>query len=124
MINEGLEVNNMEQKTMKDMQKEVDAYISQFKEGYFSPLAMLARLTEEMGELAREVNHYYGEKPKKSTEKERTIEEELGDVLFVMICMANSLNIDLETAHNIVMEKFNTRDKDRWTRIEEGEKME
>lgn len=122
MIMEGLEVNHMEQKTMKDMQKEVDAYIGQFKEGYFSPLAMLARLTEETGELAREINHYYGEKPKKSTEKERTIEEELGDVLFVMICMANSLNIDLETAHNIVMEKFNTRDKDRWTRKEEGEK--
>jgi len=122
MKEEGLEVNNMERKTMKDMQKEVDAYISQFKEGYFSPLAMMARLTEEMGELAREVNHYYGEKPKKTTEKERTIEEELGDILFVMICMANSLHIDLETAHNIVMDKFNTRDKDRWTRIEEGEK--
>ena len=58
----------MEAKTMKDMQKEVDAYIGQFKEGYFSPLAMMARLTEEMGELAREVNHYYGEKPKKTTE--------------------------------------------------------
>lgn len=122
MKEEGLEVNSMEAKTMKDMQKEVDAYIGQFKEGYFSPLAMMARLTEEMGELAREVNHYYGEKPKKTTEKERSIEEELGDVLFVMICMANSLNIDLETAHNIVMNKFNTRDKDRWTRIDEGEK--
>ncbi len=122
MKEEGLEVNSMEAKTMKDMQKEVDAYIGQFKEGYFSPLAMMARLTEEMGELAREVNHYYGEKPKKTTEKARSIEEELGDVLFVMICMANSLNIDLETAHNIVMNKFNTRDKDRWTRIDEGEK--
>lgn len=122
MKEEGLEVNSMEAKTMKDMQKEVDAYIGQFKEGYFSPLAMMARLTEEMGELAREVNHYYGEKPKKTTEKEKSIEEELGDVLFVMICMANSLNIDLETAHNIVMNKFNTRDKDRWTRIDEGEK--
>lgn len=122
MKEEGLEVNSMEAKTMKDMQKEVDAYIGQFKEGYFSPLAMMARLTEEMGELAREVNHYYGEKPKKTTEKENSIEEELGDVLFVMICMANSLNIDLETAHNIVMNKFNTRDKDRWTRIYEGEK--
>lgn len=122
MKEEGLEVNSMEAKTMKDMQKEVDAYIGQFKEGYFSPLAMMARLTEEMGELAREVNHYYGEKPKKTTETERSIEEELGDVLFVMICMANSLNIDLETAHNIVMNKFNTRDKDRWTRIDEGEK--
>lgn len=71
MKEEGLEVNSMEAKTMKDMQKEVDAYIGQFKEGYFSPLAMMARLTEEMGELAREVNHYYGEKPKKTTEKEK-----------------------------------------------------
>ena len=111
----------MGHKTMYEMQQEVDEYISQFKEGYFSPLAMMARLTEELGELAREINHYYGEKPKKSTEKERTVEEELGDVLFVMICMANSLNIDLETAHNVVMDKFQTRDKNRWTRKEEGE---
>ena len=73
----------------------MDVYISQFKEGYFSPLAMTARLTEELGELAREVNHYYGEKPKKTTEDEKTIEEEIGDLLFVLICFANSLNIDL-----------------------------
>jgi len=57
------------------MQNEVDTYIGQFKEGYFSPLAMMARLTEEMGELAREINHTYGEKPKKSSEKEKLIEE-------------------------------------------------
>lgn len=101
---------------MKELQQEVDAYISQFKEGYFSPLALTARMTEELGELAREVNHYYGEKPKKKEEEEKTIEEELGDMLFVMICFANSLNIDLEEAHNRVMEKFNTRDKGRWTR--------
>lgn len=108
---------------MKDLQKEVDDYIGQFKEGYFSPLAMLARLTEELGELAREINHYYGEKPKKSTETEKKIEEEAGDLLFVLICLANSLQIDLEAAHNLVMEKFNTRDKDRWTKIdkEKGE---
>jgi NTP pyrophosphatase (non-canonical NTP hydrolase) len=107
---------------MKQLQEEVNTYISQFKEGYFSPLAMLARMTEELGELAREVNHYYGEKPKKASEKENTIEEELGDMLFVLICFANSLNIDLEEAHERVMEKFNTRDKNRWTRIEtEGE---
>lgn len=110
------------EKSIKELQEEVNTYIGQFKEGYFSPLAMLARMTEELGELAREVNHYYGEKPKKSTEKENTIEEELGDMLFVLICFANSLNIDLEEAHNRVMEKFNTRDKNRWTRIEaEGE---
>ncbi len=103
-------------KTMKELQEEVDTYISQFKEGYFSPLAMLARLTEELGELAREINHYYGEKPKKSTESEKAVDEELGDLLFVLICLANSLNIDLEKAHDYVMNKFNTRDKDRWTR--------
>jgi NTP pyrophosphatase (non-canonical NTP hydrolase) len=105
-----------ENKTVKELQQEVDSYISQFKEGYFSPLALMARMTEELGELAREVNHYYGEKPKKHDEEEKTIEEELGDMLFVMICFANSLNIDLETAHDRVMNKFNTRDKDRWTR--------
>ncbi|HYK71946.1 MAG TPA: nucleotide pyrophosphohydrolase [Pseudoneobacillus sp.] len=104
-------------KTIKQMQVEVDDYISQFKEGYFSPLAMMARLTEELGELAREINHYYGEKPKKNTEKEKTVQEELGDVLFVLVCLANSLNIDMEEAHDMVMNKFNTRDKDRWTRL-------
>ncbi|QPC46679.1 nucleotide pyrophosphohydrolase [Mangrovibacillus cuniculi] len=109
----------MSTKTMKEMQQEVDAYIGQFKEGYFSPLAMLARITEEVGELAREVNHTYGEKPKKSSEEEKAIEEELGDVLFVLICLANSLHINMEEAHNLVMNKFNTRDRDRWTRKDE-----
>jgi NTP pyrophosphatase (non-canonical NTP hydrolase) len=109
-------------KTIKQLQSEVDTYISQFKEGYFSPLAMLARLTEELGELAREINHQYGEKPKKASETEKAIEEELGDVLFVMICLANSLQIDLEQAHDIVMDKFNTRDRDRWTRIDQESK--
>ncbi len=104
---------------MKELQTEVDEYIGQFKEGYFSPLAMLARMTEELGELAREINHQYGEKPKKSSEKDKAIEEEMGDMLFVLICLANSLNIDLEKAHDLVMNKFNTRDKDRWTRIKE-----
>jgi len=102
---------------MQDLQEEVNTYISQFEEGYFSPLAMLARMTEELGELAREVNHYYGEKPKKKTEAEKTVEEELGDLLFVIICFANSLHIDLESAHDYVMNKFATRDKDRWTKI-------
>jgi NTP pyrophosphatase (non-canonical NTP hydrolase) len=110
-----------EHKTMKQLQQDVDTYIGQFKEGYFSPLAMMARMTEELGELAREVNHYYGEKPKKDTEETKSIEEEAGDVLFVLICLANSLNIDLEEAHEIVMKKFNSRDKDRWTRIEKEE---
>lgn len=109
-------------KTIQEIQTEVDTYISQFKEGYFSPLALLARLTEELGELAREVNHYYGEKPKKTSEVEKTIEEELGDLFFVVVCFANSLHIDLEKAHTIVMNKFATRDKDRWTRIDPNDR--
>ncbi|MGX1432027.1 NTP pyrophosphatase (non-canonical NTP hydrolase) [Cytobacillus horneckiae] len=108
-------------KTMKQLQKEVDEYIGQFKEGYFSPLAMLARMTEELGELAREVNHHYGEKPKKNSEDEKAIEEEMGDMLFVLICLANSLNIQLDDAHDRVMNKFNTRDKNRWTRKDKEE---
>ncbi|WP_442893554.1 nucleotide pyrophosphohydrolase [Bacillus sp. 2205SS5-2] len=106
---------------MVELQNEVDQYISQFKEGYFSPLTMMARLTEELGELAREVNHYYGEKPKKTTEEEKTIEEELGDLLFVLICFANSQGINLEEAHDRVLRKFSTRDKDRWTRKDDTE---
>ncbi len=105
--------------TTEQMQKRVDQYISQFKEGYFSPLAMMARITEEVGELAREVNHFYGEKPKKSSENEKSMEEELGDTLFVLICFANSLNINLEDAFMRSMEKIETRDKDRWTKKEE-----
>lgn len=100
----------------KEIQKRVDDYIGQFKEGYFSPLAMMARITEEVGELAREVNHHYGEKPKKSTEKEKTLEDELGDIIFVLACFANSLDIDLSESFERSITKIETRDKDRWTR--------
>lgn len=101
---------------MKTMQREVDAYISQFKVGYFSPLANLARLTEEVGELAREINHYHGEKPKKASENANTIEAELGDNLFVLLCLADSLNIDMTDSFNQTMDKFNQRDKHRFER--------
>lgn len=106
----------MNEKTMKLMQQEVDDYIQQFKTGYFSPLGQMARLTEEVGELAREVNHYYGEKKKKPTEQPKTVEEELGDVLFVTIIMANSLGIDLTEAFDRNMNKFNQRDRFRFAR--------
>lgn len=104
-------------KSLTEMQQEVDAYISQFKEGYFGPLSMLARISEEVGELAREVNHQFGEKPKKATEEENSIDNELADILFVIICFANSQQIDLSIAFDRVMQKFNTRDKNRWTKI-------
>lgn len=106
----------MADKTLKDIQIEVDDYISQFKEGYFSPLALMARMSEEVGELAREINHFYGEKPKKPDEADNSVEMELGDILFLLSCFANSLGIDLTEAHDKVMHKFNTRDANRWTR--------
>lgn len=104
------------EKSLAEMQREVDRYISQFKEGYFSPLSMLARMSEEVGELAREVNHQFGEKPKKPSEEDNSIELELGDILFITLCFANSQGIDLTQAHDNVMHKFNTRDRDRWTK--------
>ena len=104
------------EKSLGDIQREVDTYISQFKEGYFSPLSMLARMSEEVGELAREVNHQFGEKPKRKDEEDNSIELELGDIMFITICFANSLGIDLTEAHNKVMHKFNTRDAERWTK--------
>ncbi|PLT45678.1 MazG nucleotide pyrophosphohydrolase [Paenibacillus pasadenensis] len=106
----------MDEKSLAEIQREVDRYIGQFKEGYFSPLSLVARLAEEVGELAREVNHTYGEKPKKPDEADNSIEMELGDILFILNCFANSLDIDLTKAHDAVMHKFNTRDADRWTR--------
>ncbi|MDB5055891.1 MAG: MazG nucleotide pyrophosphohydrolase [Bacilli bacterium] len=104
-------------KSLQAMQQEVDRYISQFKEGYFSPLSMLARMSEEVGELAREVNHQFGEKPKKASEADNSIELELGDILFITICFANSLGINLTEAHEKVMHKFQTRDANRWTKL-------
>lgn len=105
-------------KTLAQVQNEVDQYINQFEEGYFHPLSMLARLTEEVGELARELNHQYGEKPKKPGEKENSIQNELGDLMFLLVCFANSLHIDLDEAFDEVMKKYQVRDANRWTKKE------
>ena len=106
-------------RSLYSMQQEVDEYIQQFKVGYFSPLDQMARLTEEVGELAREVNHTYGEKSKKASEPVNSVAEELGDVLFVTMIMANSLNIDLTEVFEKNMEKFNQRDHNRFERKDE-----
>jgi NTP pyrophosphatase (non-canonical NTP hydrolase) len=100
---------------IKDMQATVHEWISRFEEGYWTPASMTLRLTEELGELAREVNHLYGQKPKKPGEPEGGLALEMADILFVIIAMANSLNIDLEDAFKRTMEKYYTRDADRWT---------
>ena len=99
---------------LKKIQKEVDGYIKQLKVGYFKPFEILARLIEEVGEVARELNHMFGPKKRKATEDKADLEEELGDVIYTVICLANSLGLDLDRAMKKVMKKINTRDKDRW----------
>lgn len=102
---------------VKEMQQEVDQWISQFEEGYWHPLSMLARMTEEVGELAREINHLYGQKPKKEEEDDGSLPLELADILFIVLCFANSLNIDLEKAFHDMMEKYRRRDSKRWAPV-------
>ncbi|RJX19338.1 MAG: nucleotide pyrophosphohydrolase [Ammonifex sp.] len=101
---------------IQEMQAEVNTWINQFEEGYWHPLTLLARLIEEVGELAREVNHLYGEKPKKPEEPPGDAALEIGDILFIIVCYANSLGIDLEKAFANTMAKYRRRDSDRWTR--------
>ena len=101
---------------LTDAQRRVDAWVSRFEEGYFDPLTNLARLAEEVGELAREINHLYGQKTKKADEAEGDVAMEMADILFVIICMANREGIDLEVAFDRMMAKVETRDERRWTK--------
>ena len=102
--------------SFNDAQRRVDAWISQFEEGYFNPLTNLARLAEEVGELAREINHRYGQKTKKAEEPAGDVGMEMADILFVIICMANREGIDLDEAFERMLAKVETRDDARWTK--------
>jgi NTP pyrophosphatase (non-canonical NTP hydrolase) len=101
---------------LTELQHRVDVWIGQFEEGYFDPLTNLARLAEEVGELAREVNHRFGQKTKKRDEPEGDLAMEMADILFVLICMANREEIDLQQAFDRMMEKVTARDETRWTK--------
>jgi NTP pyrophosphatase (non-canonical NTP hydrolase) len=101
---------------LREAQQQVDRYISQFREGYFPPLVNLARLTEEVGELARELNHAFGPKTKKPDEPAGDIALELADILFVLIVLSNQLEIDLQQALETTLRKYEVRDADRWER--------
>ncbi|MEX2528794.1 MAG: nucleotide pyrophosphohydrolase [Gemmatimonadota bacterium] len=101
---------------LKEAQARVDAWISQFKEGYWPPLVNLARLMEEVGELARELNHRHGSKPKKSDEPQADLALEMADVLFVLLALANEQGIDLDEALERTLEKYRIRDSHRWVR--------
>ena len=109
---------------LSQYQQRVATWISQFEEGYFHPLTNLARLAEEVGELAREVNHRFGQKTKKKEELEGDMGMEMADILFVLICMANREGIDLDQAFDRMMNKVESRDKERWTKRSEKVKGE
>ena len=105
---------------IREAQTKVDEWISQFEEGYWPPMHNLARLMEEVGELARELNPLYGSKPKRPDEPAQELAMELADVLFVLLVIANERNIDLDKALVKVLEKYRARDSHRWARKEEG----
>ncbi|MBI3973976.1 MAG: nucleotide pyrophosphohydrolase [Chloroflexi bacterium] len=104
--------------TIHDAQRLVDDWMREQGWTYWHPLAQLARLTEELGELARLVNHLYGEKPKKAGEAEQDLGLEMADLLYTMICLANSQGIDLQDAFERALAKYRARDIGRYPSTE------
>ena len=104
------------EKTLSQIQKEIDDWANQFTKPYFEPLSRMAAMTEEVGEVARVMNNIYGDKKKKDDENEKHLEEELGDLLFTLVCMANAEKIDLSKAFERKMDKVTNRDNNRWER--------
>ncbi len=101
---------------MKKYQEQVDVWFKENKWEYWQPLAIVARLFEEGGEFSRLVNHVYGPKKKKVDEVVQDMEEEIGDIIYTLICFANSHNIDLDKAIQKSIDKVVVRDKDRFTK--------
>lgn len=100
--------------TLREIQQQVDTWVSKVGKGYWSPHEMLARLVEEVGETSRLINHLYGPKKKKDNEPAQELAGELADILFALICLANSQGIDLQEAFEQMMNKYNTRDSERY----------
>ncbi|MDD5254241.1 MAG: nucleotide pyrophosphohydrolase [Candidatus Nanoarchaeia archaeon] len=102
--------------SLKKVQKDVEEWTSQFNVQYWQPHEILARLMEETGELAREINHKYGPKKKKESEDAKDLSDEMADIIFTLGCLANSLNVDLDEAWERVMDKCYKRDSQRYER--------
>ena len=99
--------------TIKDFQKQVDDWIKQYGVRYFSELTNMAMLTEEVGEVARIIARRYGEQSEKESDKNKDLGDELADVMFVLICLANQTGIDLEEALQRNLDKKTNRDSER-----------
>lgn len=98
---------------LKEVQEIVDQWIKEHGVRYFNELTNMAQLTEEVGEVARIIARRYGEQSEKESDKEKNLGEELADVLFVTICLANQTGVDLQEAFNKRMDKKTKRDHDR-----------
>lgn len=98
---------------MKNSQKEVDDWIKAHGVRYFNELTNMAQLTEEVGEVARIIARRYGEQSEKESDKDKDLGEELADVMFVVLCMANQTGINLQEAFDKKMDKKTKRDHDR-----------
>lgn len=103
-------------KSLEQMQEEIDIWAHQFEKPYFSPLSMVATMAEELGEVARVVNIIYGDKNKKDSETLKSLEEELGDLMFTIICLANEENISLSNAYELKLSKLYGRDNNRFNK--------
>ncbi len=98
---------------MQEMQEQVDAWIKQYGVRYFNELTNMIILTEEVGELARIVARKYGEQSFKAGEEKENLADEIADILWVLICLANQTGVDLSEAFKANMEKKTSRDKTR-----------
>lgn len=100
--------------SLRDLQKKIDDILQDYEKPYWEPLSNVARLVEEVGEVARIINHRHGDKPKKPTELDDDLEDELADVLWTVICLANQEKVDLDKGIQRAIDKLLIRDKDRF----------
>ncbi len=98
---------------IKNAQQAVDHWIKKHGVRYFNELTNMAQLTEEVGEVARIIARRYGEQSEKESDKNKDLGEELADVVFVVLCLANQTGIDLQDAFDKKMDLKSIRDKDR-----------
>lgn len=105
--------NQKEEITLKEAQLKVDQWIRTYGVRYFNELTNMAILTEEVGEVAKIMARKYGEQSFKKEDEKASLSDEMADVLWVLICLANQTGIDLTEAFYKNIEKKTTRDKDR-----------
>lgn len=99
--------------TIREAQKEVDGWIKKYGVRYFNEMTNMVLLTEEVGELARIIARIYGEQSFKESDKDHDLADEMADVLWVLMCLANQTGVDLTEAFAKNMEKKTSRDKER-----------